>query len=107
MCMPESPLDYEMAMEWLSSHPFRDLLKHKQQALKLGPRCFPGMIEVLAHGPTDLHGQAAIVMSLNGATVTPRGSTVADYEYLVSLPGGVTQAVKPIHVTEDDLDFGP
>jgi hypothetical protein len=105
--MPGSTLDFEGAMEWFVSHPMENLGKFREKALILGPSCFPGMIEILARGPTTLHGQAAIVMTLNGASVTPRGSTVADYEYLVRLPDGATQAVKPIHIKEDDLDFDP
>jgi hypothetical protein len=65
------------------------------------------MIEVLAKGPIILHGQVAIVMSLNGAAVRPQGSTVADYKYLVTLPDGVTQVVKPTQITEADLIFDP
>jgi hypothetical protein len=105
--MTESTFDYQDAMEWFASHPMRDSLKFSRQALELGECCFPGMIEVLAKGPIILHGQVAIVMSLNGAAVRPQGSTVADYKYLVTLPDGVTQVVKPTQITEADLIFDP
>ena len=105
--MTESTFDYQDAMEWIASHPMNDSLKFSRQALELGQSCFPGMIEVLARGPIILHGQVAIVMSLNGATVRPQGSTVADYEYLVTPPDGVRQVVKPIQITEADLVFDP
>jgi hypothetical protein len=40
------------------------------------------MIEVLVNGPTVHLGPVAILMTMNGAAVTPHGSTVSDMSIL-------------------------
>jgi hypothetical protein len=102
--MAESPFTYEQALAWLSAHPIEPHpIRFQNQASELGDRVVPGMIEVLARGPIDLHRAAAIVLAFHGIGIKTYGSTVRDFEYRLSRPNRRERIVRPQHLKPADI----
>jgi hypothetical protein len=102
----ETPLTFEQAVAWLSSHPVDEphFIRFNNQASELGDEVVPGMIEVLAKGPIRLHRAAAWVLAYHDFAIATHGSTVGDFEYRLSRPNRpLVQIVRPQHLTAADI----
>jgi hypothetical protein len=112
--MAATPFTYEQALVWLSSHPAAEphFMRFQDQASELGDGVVPGMIEVLARGPIELHRAAAIVVAYHDIQIKTYGSTVEDFEYRLSRPGRFSrpsqreQIVRPQHLKPEDITEG-
>jgi hypothetical protein len=88
-------------------------MKFQTQAAELGDAAVPGMIEVLARGPIELHMAAGSVLACNGVGIETYGSTIEDFEYRLTGPGRQERIVRPTHVKASDISedafftFGP
>jgi hypothetical protein len=91
----DDPISFEEASTWLVSHPLRDVSKFHRQALKLGPRVIPAMVRVLADGPLEHRAGAGLVLAVNGVEITTQGDTDEDFTFLLTMPDGSHQAVRP------------
>jgi hypothetical protein len=84
-------------------------MRFQNQASELGGGVVPGMIEVLARGPIELHRAAAFVLAYHDIQIKTYGSTVEDFEYRLSRPGRLFQTrstrtvVRPQHLKAEDI----
>jgi hypothetical protein len=107
----ETPFTYEQALAWLSSHPAAEpnSMRFENQASELGDGVVPGMIEVLARGPIELHRAAASVLAYHDFRIRTYGSTVDDFEYRLSQPGRPgrrERIVRPHQLKVEDITEG-
>jgi hypothetical protein len=107
----ETPFTYEQALAWLTSHPAAEphFVRFQNLASELGVGAVPGMIEVLARGPIELHRGAAWVLAYHDFAVKTSGTTVEDFEYRLSRPGRTSRPgrreriVRPQHLKAEDI----
>ncbi len=79
-------------------------MKFQTQAAELGDAAVPGMIEVLARGPIELHLAAGWALACNGVGIDTYGSTTEDFEYRLTGPGRHKRIVRPQHVKAADIN---
>jgi len=100
----ETPFTYEQVLAWLSSHPLEpDRFKFQCEAGGFDARVVPGMIEVLASGPFELHRAAGCVLAFHRIGTKSYGSTVEDFEYRLFGPGRNERVVRPQHLKATDM----
>jgi hypothetical protein len=104
-CVGIPPFTYEQAREWLSSHPLEpDLSEFELQAAGLSSGvAVPGMIEVLAKGPIELHRAAAHVLRIHRIGTKSDGTTVDNFEYRLSGWSRDEQIVRPQGLKATDI----
>ena len=84
-------------------------MRFQNQASELGDGVVPGMIEVLARGPIELHRAAAFVLAYHDIQTKTYGSTTEDFEYRLSRPGRFSRPgrreriVRPLHLKPEDI----
>ena len=101
--MSDAPFSYEEAVTWIASHSLNNPAKFQRQALGLGPRVIPAMIEVLANAPMEQHTAAALILSFNGVKVRADGDSPEAFQYVVTMPHGEQRTVRSVNT--EPVDF--